>query len=85
MSAVTIYGKANCAWCKEAKSLVERYQIPYEYIDVGYTDGMKELMERLPDAKTVPQIWWYDRHVGGYQEFAKEVEDTLSGYGEQKI
>jgi hypothetical protein len=46
---------------------------------------MKELMERLPDAKTVPQIWWYDRHVGGYQEFAKEVEDTLSGYGEQKI
>jgi glutaredoxin len=85
MSIVKIYGKANCAWCKEAKALVERYQIPYEYIDVGYTDGMKELMERLPDAKTVPQIWWYDRHVGGYQEFAKEVEDTLSGYGEQKI
>ena len=85
MKAVTIYGRANCAFCKEAKKLVELYQIPYEYIDVGYTDGLKELMERLPDAKTVPQIWWYDRYIGGYEEFAKEVENVSGGYGDQLI
>jgi len=82
---VKIYGKANCAWCKEAKKLVERYSIPYEYIDVGYTDGMKELMEIFPDAKTVPQIWWHGRHIGGYQEFVQEIESTLGGFAEQKI
>lgn len=85
MSTLTIYGKANCAWCKEARTLAERYGITYEYIDVGYTDGLKELMDRAPDAKTVPQIWWHDRYIGGYQEFSREIEDTIGGYGEQKF
>jgi glutaredoxin len=82
---VKIYGKVNCSWCRDAKNLAEHYSLKYEYIDVGYTDGMKELKEILPDAKTVPQIWWHGRHVGGYQEFVREIESTLGGYTEQKI
>jgi len=85
MSTLTIYGKANCLWCKEAKVLAERYMMNYEYIDVGYTDGQKELMARLPEAQTVPQIFWHDRHIGGYQEFMREIENTLGGFAEQKI
>jgi glutaredoxin len=82
---IKIYGKVNCSWCRDAKDLVERYSLPYEYIDVGYTDGMKELKNLLPDVKTVPQIWWHDKHIGGYQEFVKEVENTIGGYGEQRV
>lgn len=83
--SITIFGKVNCAYCKDAKTLVERYGIPYEYIDVGYTEGLKELMELKPDAKTVPQIWWHDRYIGGYQELVAEMESTIGGYGEQKF
>lgn len=82
---IKIYGKANCLWCKDAKKLAERYGLEHEYIDVGYTDGLRELMELLPDAKTVPQIWWHDRYVGGYQEFLHDVDNTLGGFAEQKL
>jgi hypothetical protein len=29
-----------------------------------------------PDAETVPQIWWHDNYIGGYNEFATEIENT---------
>jgi glutaredoxin len=82
---IKIFGKVNCAWCKDAKKLAEKYNLSYDYIDVGYTEGLKELTSLLPEAKTVPQIWWHDRHIGGYQEFLKEIENTLGGYAEQKF
>jgi glutaredoxin len=82
---IKIYGKVNCAWCRDAKKLAESYSLEYEYVDVGYTDGLRELQSLLPEAKTVPQIWWHGRHVGGYQEFAQEVENTLGGFAEQKL
>jgi glutaredoxin 3 len=85
MSTLTIYGKVNCPWCKDAKTLAEKYNIPYEYVNVGYTDGLKELMERVPDATSVPQIFWHDRYIGGYPELAREIENTMGGFGEQKI
>ena len=36
-----------------------------------------------PKTKTVPQIWWHGRHIGGYNEFAGEVQDTLGNYGQE--
>lgn len=82
---IKIYGKANCPWCKDAKKLADKYGLEYEYIDVGYTDGLRELTQLLPEAKTVPQIWWHDRYVGGYQEFLLDIENTLGGFAEQKL
>jgi glutaredoxin len=40
------------------------------------------MIKRLgKQAKTVPQIFWYGKHIGGYNEFAAEVENTRS-YGD---
>lgn len=82
---IKIYGKPSCAWCVKAKRLAERYNLKYEYIDVQYTEQFNELKEKLPDAKTVPQIWWDDRHIGGYENFAMEIENTIGGFGEGKF
>ena len=83
MSTLKIYGKDNCYWCKQAKELAERYEFDYEYIDVGLTEGLKELKENVPDARLVPQIFWNGEHLGGYSEFADTVESTIGGFGEQ--
>jgi glutaredoxin 3 len=79
---LTIYGTSNCGWCKKAVVLAEQYMLQYEYRDCDVDFNKIELKERFPDTKTVPQIWWNGKHIGGYESFAKEIEDTMINYGQ---
>ena len=81
---ITIYGKNNCHWCSEAKALVERYELKHEYKNVEYEKFSTEMFEKVPDAKTVPQVFWDDRHIGGYKELISEVENVLgANFGQE--
>ena len=82
---IVIYGKPDCQYCTKAKSLVEDRGLAYEYIDISVGDAKQELLTRKPDAKMVPQIWWHNRHIGGYNELVNEIENTIGGYGDGKI
>lgn len=75
---VIIYGKENCPWCIKAKNLAEQYKLKYEYLDIGIPAQREALFSKFPEAKTVPQIWWNDRHIGGYEDFASEIENTIT-------
>lgn len=80
---ITIYGKNDCYWCKEAKYLAKQYNLEFEYKNIGYEKFHTEMFAMVPEAKTVPQIWWDDRYIGNYDAFVKEIEDTLgSHYGQ---
>jgi len=79
---ITIYGKENCPWCVKAKELAEQYRLNYKYIDLETPGARDFLKNAVPEAKTVPQIWWYRNHLGGYNELATMVEQTIGGYGE---
>lgn len=74
---VIIYGKDACPWCVKAKNLAISHQLKHEYRNIGYTEHRESFDKDAPDAKTVPQIFWHGRHIGGYEEFAKECEETL--------
>ena len=78
-----IYGKTNCGYCTKAKALAEQYHIKYEYRDTAQFEFLEQMITLAPKTKTVPQIWWHGRHVGGYNEFAGEVQDTLGNYGQE--
>jgi len=83
--SVVIYGKDNCSWCEKAVDTAYQYGIEYEYRNVMHNDEwMAELLEAYPKCKTVPQIFWYGRHVGGYEDFLSEIENTRN-YGDGKI
>jgi glutaredoxin 3 len=82
---IEIYSKEDCVWCIRAKRLAERYALDYREIDVTDATKLSELKARVPDAKTVPQIFWHDRHIGGYEQFASEIENTLGNYGQEKL
>jgi glutaredoxin len=80
---ITIYGKDNCGYCTKAKVLAEKYSLEYEYRDIKDPDNMLELFLRNPDAKTVPQIFWDDKYIGGYNGFTTEIENLgLGNYGQ---
>ena len=79
---ITIYGHQRCGYCKKAKALAEQYNLKYEWLDTDTPEIMTTLKEAVPTARSVPQIFWGTRYVGGYDSFAAEVENTLGNYGQ---
>ena len=84
MALMLIYGKPGCGFCIKAKKLAESYGITYTYKDIVATPEFREELFKVhPKTKTVPQIWVNNRHIGGYQEFVAELENTgMGNYGE---
>ena len=69
MKKVLIYTGHICNFCSAAKHLLSKKNIKYEEIDIG-NDSKKrdEMLRKSNGAKTVPQIFIGEKHVGGYVE-----------------
>lgn len=85
---IEIYGTSTCNWCDRARETCEQYSLRYTYklLDDRFEGeaNLKEFREKVPDAKTVPQIFWHGRYIGGYNDLIREIENT-STYGDGKI
>jgi glutaredoxin len=83
---IVIYGTTHCKWCKAAVALADARGLRHEYRPIDENEQFYiELKALKPEAKTVPQIWWDNRYIGGYTDFAQEVENTEGGFGDGKI
>jgi glutaredoxin len=78
---ITIYGSDNCIWCLRAKQLAETLELDHEYKLVE--NWREEFTSKFPSARTVPQIVWDDAYIGGYEMFAKAVNEFIEN-GENK-
>lgn len=68
---VEIYTKFACPYCVRAKMLLSKKGVDFEEFDVTLGGPKrKEMQERAPDARTVPQIFIGDYHVGGSDDLA---------------
>lgn len=81
---IVIYGQSGCKYCDLAVELCERYELKYMYksIDPEYYNNHSEFRTNFPNAKTVPQILWHNRAIGGYTELLQEIENTIGNYGQ---
>lgn len=64
---VTIYTRSFCIWCIRAKWLLRTRGIAYEERDARGDDVRAMLLERT-GRKTVPQVFFGDEHVGGFDD-----------------
>ena len=80
MKKVVIYTGPMCNYCSAAKHLLNKKKINYEEIDIGYDDKKREeMLKKSNGAKTIPQIFIGDKHVGGYVELkALEQQGKLN-------
>ena len=80
MKKVVIYTGPMCNFCSAAKHLLNKKKINYEEIDIGYDDKKREeMLKKSNGAKTIPQIFVEDKHIGGYVELkALEVAGKLN-------
>lgn len=81
---IVIWGRDNCVYCTRAVELCKQYDFKFEYIKVNTPQILEQLEQKVPGVKTVPQIFWNDKHIGGYEDFAAEIENTRN-FGQEKI
>ena len=68
-----IWSKYHCAYCDQAKQLLQQKGIPFEERKIGDGWTKEELLEAVPTARTVPQIFLNEEYVGGYQELKAKL------------
>ena len=56
MKAV-VWSKDACPFCDQAKALLRQKGIEFEEKKVGHGYTREQLLEAVPDARTVPQIF----------------------------
>jgi glutaredoxin 3 len=79
MKNVTIYTGPLCNYCDAAKKLLTRNKVEYKEINIAIVDGaMDEMITKANGKRTIPQIFFDDQHIGGYDEArALEKENKL--------
>jgi len=73
MKAV-IWSKDHCPYCDQAKALLTQKGIKFEEKKIGHGYTREQLLEAVPDARTVPQIFLDDELIGGFTELRKHLK-----------
>lgn len=68
MKNITVYSKGYCPYCKAAKSLLAKKGFSYTEIDVQKNSNHLQEMLTRSKRRTVPQIFFGDQHIGGYDD-----------------
>lgn len=66
---IVIYTTELCPCCRRAKKLLRDKGLEFEEIAVDYDPELRaEMVKRANGLRTVPQIFFGDRHIGGSDE-----------------
>ena len=69
-----IWSQTNCPACTEAKRLLDSRSVQYSECMIGINGySKKDLISRVPDARSVPQIFINGKYVGGLRELKQEL------------
>jgi glutaredoxin 3 len=70
-----VWSKYHCPYCDQAKALLTQKGIEFEEKKIGDGFTKEDLLEAVPSARTVPQIFLDGKLIGGFTE----LKQTLKG------
>ena len=74
MKNITVYSGPMCGYCDAAKRLLAKNNLEFTDIDVSAKEGLRdEMIKKANGRRTIPQIFFNNEHIGGYQEL-RELE-----------
>ena len=76
MKAV-VWSKPACPFCVKAKNLLKNKGIEYEEKNIAEGYKIEDLLALVPNARTMPQIWLDDEHIGGYSDLQEKLTENL--------
>jgi glutaredoxin 3 len=69
-----VWSKYHCPYCEQAKALLNSKGIQFEEKKIGDGYTREELLEAVPNARTVPQIFLDDKLIGGFTELRAHLQ-----------
>ncbi len=69
-----VWSKYNCPYCEQAKGLLKMKGIAFEERKIGDGWTKEDLMEAVPTARTVPQIFIDEQLIGGFTELKTHLQ-----------
>ena len=76
MNHVIVWSKDNCPFCSKAMTVLDSINVNYEVRKIGTEWSKEDLLESVPNARSVPQILINNESIGGYNELVRYIEDT---------
>ena len=77
MKSITMYSGPLCNFCEAAKRLLLRNNLEFKEIDISSKEGlMDEMIKKANGKRTIPQIFFDEDHIGGYQELRALEKDN---------
>jgi glutaredoxin 3 len=73
MQKAIIWSKDNCTYCVQAKTLLSQKGIQFEERKIGDGYTKEDLLESVPNARTVPQIFLDGELIGGFTELRAKL------------
>ena len=74
MKNIIMYTGPLCNLCDAAKRLFSGNNLKYKEIDISSKEGLRdEMIKKANGRRTIPQIFFNEDHIGGYQEL-RELE-----------
>lgn len=68
MNKAIVWSKDMCPYCEQAKALLKQKGVEFEERRIGGGYTKEQLLEAVPNARTVPQIFLDGKLIGGYTE-----------------
>jgi glutaredoxin 3 len=68
LSRVTIYTTEPCGFCRVAKSLLNKRNVPYNEVNLAKDPSGRMELVQVTGMMTFPQVVIDDAPIGGYQE-----------------
>jgi glutaredoxin len=69
-----VWSKNQCPYCVQAKALLEMKGIEFEERNVQEEWTKEQLLEAVPTARTLPQIFLDDNYIGGFTELKAHLK-----------
>ena len=70
-----VWSKNSCPFCVQAKNLLKLKGIEFEERNISAEKWTKEqLLEAVPTARTLPQIFLDDNYIGGFTELRRHFQ-----------
>ena len=69
-----VWSKNQCPYCDQAKALLKMKGIEFEERNISTDWTREKLLEAVPDARTVPQIFLDGALIGGFTDLRKHLK-----------
>jgi glutaredoxin 3 len=69
-----VWSKDACPYCVQAKQLLTSRGIEYEERNINHNWTREQLLEAVPGARTLPQIFLGEQHIGGFTELRAHLK-----------